>query len=267
MLEGEILAGRGLRASDVGGPLVVVVNRTFVDRVLGGRNALGVRVRYVRSDEANERAEQPGPWHEVVGVVEDLGTVNGYGHSGMYHPIEPGDLNPVNVVVHVPGGPRAFTPLLRNAAVDLDAGLQVRDVVVLDEVTQGQEEFFAFVETLIAAFSGLGLLLSVGGIFAVMSFTVARRTREIGIRVALGANGRRVILSEFRRPLTQVTVGLMIGGLLTGGLLFSSEVSRLKVAALFVAYGSVMTSIFLLACLGPTLRALRVEPSEALRGE
>ncbi|MBW3555249.1 MAG: ABC transporter permease, partial [Gemmatimonadetes bacterium] len=86
VLEGEILAGRGFRTSDVDGPLAVVVNQTFVDAVLGGRNAVGQRVRYVASDDGEDGGEEAGPWHEIVGVVEDLGTVNGYGHKGMYHP-------------------------------------------------------------------------------------------------------------------------------------------------------------------------------------
>lgn len=267
VMEGEILAGRVFRPSDVDGPLAVVVNQTFVDEVLGGRNALGQRVRYVASDEGEERGEEVGPWHEIVGVVEDLGTVNGYGHKGMYHPAGPGEIHPVNVVIHVPGSPRAFMPHLRAAAADLDPALQVHDVLTLDEVTRGQEEFFAFWQTLIAVFSALALLLSVGGIFAVMSFTVARRTREIGIRVALGASKRRVIASVFRKPLTQLGLGLGIGGFLVGGLLFSGVSSTLQAAVLFVAYGSVMAAVFLLACLGPTMRALGVEPSEALRVE
>ncbi len=267
VMEGEILAGRAFRPSDVDGPLVVVVNQTFVDAVLGGRNALGQRVRYVAYDETNGPDGEHGPWHEIVGVVEDLGTVNGYGHKGMYHPAGPGDVHPVHVVAHVPGATRAFMPLLRGAAADLDPALQVHDVLTLDQVTRGQEEFFAFWETLIAAFSALAMLLSVGGIFAVMSFTVARRTREIGIRVALGAPRRRVIASVFRRPLTQLGLGLGIGAFLVGGLLFSTDMSTLQAAVLFGAYGSAMAAVFLLACLGPTMRALRVEPSEALRVE
>jgi MacB-like periplasmic core domain len=265
--EGEILAGRGFRPSDLEGPLVVVVNQTFVDAVLGGRNAVGQRVRYLASDEANGRNEEPGPWHEIVGVVEDLGTVNGYGHKGLYHPAEPGDIHPVYVVAHVSGAARTFVPVLRGAAAELDPALQVHDVLTLDEVTRGQEEFFAFWETLIAAFSALALLLSVGGIFAVMSFTVARRTREIGIRVALGASRRRVIGSVFRKPLTQIALGVLIAGFLVGGLVFSSGEYALRVATFFLAYGTGMTGVFVLACLGPTMRALKVEPSEALRAE
>ena len=267
VMEGEILAGRAFRPSDEDGPLVVVVNQAFVDAVLGGRNALGQRVRYLAYVEQNGRDGEPGPWHEIVGVVEDLGTVNGYGHKGMYHPARPGDVHPVHVVAHVPGAPRAFMPLLRGAAADLDPALQVHDVLTLDEVTRGQEEFFAFWETLISAFSALAMLLSVGGIFAVMSFTVARRTREIGIRVALGAPRRRVIASIFRKPLTQLALGLGIGAFLVGGALFSTDMSRLQAAVMFGAYGSAMAAVFLIACLGPTMRALRVEPSEALRVE
>jgi putative ABC transport system permease protein len=115
----------------------------------------------------------------------------------------------------------------------------------------------------------------------VLSFTVARRTREIGVRVALGASRRRVVTDIFRRPLTQVGIGVVTGGIMVGSAAWAlsgwhpdrsmSEsppvgLSLDQVAAL-VAYVACMFAICMLACIVPTRRALRVEPTEALRVE
>jgi ABC-type antimicrobial peptide transport system permease subunit len=101
-----------------------------------------------------------------------------------------------------------------------------------------------------------------------MSFTVARRTREIGLRVALGAPRRRIVLAVFRRPLTQLGMGIVLGGLVAGILLgLANRHTTLRDLAGFGAYIALMTGVCLLACVAPTRRALGVEPSEALRSE
>jgi putative ABC transport system permease protein len=117
--------------------------------------------------------------------------------------------------------------------------------------------------------TAIALLLSLAGIYAVLSFIVARRTREIGVRVALGASPRRVVGAIFRRPLTQVCLGVLAGGMLIGAAaveLSGGGFSLAQVGAL-VAYAGLMLAVCLLACVVPTWRALRVEPTEALRAE
>ena len=264
----EVVAGRGFRPSDVGdGPGVVVVNESFVERILGGRNAIGQRVRYLASEEFRAPDQEPGPWHEIVGVVEDLGTRSGYGYQGMYHPAAAGDVHPGRIVVHVGGDARAFAAVLQSAAVQVDPALQLHDVITLDEVTRGQRDFFAFWTAILTAGSAMALLLSLGGIFAVMSFTVSRRTREIGIRVALGASRTRVVLAIFRRPLVQVALGVATGGALLATLrvgLGDVRPSLLEAASL-AGYVMAVAAVCLLACVGPTMRALSVEPGDALR--
>jgi ABC-type antimicrobial peptide transport system permease subunit len=102
-----------------------------------------------------------------------------------------------------------------------------------------------------------------------MSFTVARRTREIGIRVALGGDPRRVMLAVFARPLAQVTVGALAGAALVMWISGAASYGGLKLAqcAGMAGYSALMLGVCLLACVGPTLRALRVEPTEALRAD
>jgi ABC-type antimicrobial peptide transport system permease subunit len=107
------------------------------------------------------------------------------------------------------------------------------------------------------------------GIYAVMAFTVARRTREIGIRVALGASQRRVLASIFRRPLTQVALGVLAGTFVTGLLAYGLNGMAVspRGAAMVAAYAVLMLAVCLMACIVPTRRALAVEPTEALRAD
>jgi putative ABC transport system permease protein len=126
--------------------------------------------------------------------------------------------------------------------------------------------------------TAVALLLSLAGIYAVLSYTVARRTREIGVRVALGASARLVITSIFRKPLTQVVLGVVAGTtiiaiatlLIQSSSDFSGTGERglsLVHAAGLIGYAILMVGVCMLACVAPTIRALRVQPTEALRAE
>jgi putative ABC transport system permease protein len=124
--------------------------------------------------------------------------------------------------------------------------------------------------------SGVALVLSLAGIYAVLSFTVARRTREIGVRVALGASRQRVVAATFRRPLMQVALGILVGTaiiIIFATLLRDTELPgsendlTLRGMATIVGYGIVMLGVCLLGCMVPTRRALKIEPTMALRTE
>jgi putative ABC transport system permease protein len=124
--------------------------------------------------------------------------------------------------------------------------------------------------------STVALILSLAGIYAVLSFTVARRTREIGVRVALGASRRRVVAATFRRPLLQVSGGIVLGTaiVLTAASLIKytefpgSETDLTPQGmAMIIGYGILMLGVCMLGCLVPTRRALNIEPTIALRTE
>jgi ABC-type antimicrobial peptide transport system permease subunit len=128
------------------------------------------------------------------------------------------------------------------------------------------------------AMTAVALLLSLAGIYAVLSFTVARRTREIGVRVALGANRFRVITGIFRRPLMQVGLGVAGGAALIAlGAVALSRTTQFEntpgaglstgEVALLVVYAAFMVGVCTLACVVPTRRALRVEPIIAMRAD
>jgi len=227
------------------------------------------------------------PWYEIVGVVKDIGM----GHpaqsgrpAGVYLPAAPenaGGGGAVHMMVHVRGDPVALTPRLRTIATAVDPTLRLSDFERLDDVETAVLWIIRLWLRITLVLTAVAVLLSLAGIYAVLSFTVARRTREIGVRVALGASRRRVVTDVFRRPLTQVGLGVVAGGILVGVAWYalsgwqpdrsmSASVPvglSLSQVATLVAYVAFMFGVCLLAYIVPTQRALRVEPTEALRVE
>jgi hypothetical protein len=236
---------------------------------MGGRNPVGRRVRYL-ADDGEPAAADEAPWYEVVGVVADFGMAFGGDRreAGVYHPVAPGGAYPAHLAVRVRGEPGAFAPRLAGLAAAVDPALQLHAVLPMDELSNPdmrstETRFWLFVLV-----SGGAVLLSLAGIYAVMAFTVAQRTREIGIRVALGADARRVVLAVFRRPLTQVVAGIVAGGVLTSLLPpLIGGATTVGLVILVSMHMALMLAVCLLACIVPTRRALRVEPMEALRAE
>ena len=258
------------------------VRMGFVDQVMQGRNPIGRRVRFVdRWALANGEAPPPQPWMQIVGVVKELGmgapTERGRA-AGLYMPGVPGTHGPTNMMVHVRGDPMSLVPQVRALASTVDPTLRLSEFQRVDRVTDVLLWIIKLWLRLTVLLTAVALLLSLAGIYAVMSFTVARRTREIGIRVAMGANARRVISSIFRRPLIQVTSGVIAGAVLAGaflafmiscqdGVCDDNGIVSPRNAVLLTLYSVVILGVCLLACVVPTRRALSVEPTVALREE
>lgn len=274
-----ILSGRGFLAGDSESDArVVIANQSFVRRVLGGRNPIGRRIRYLYFEERSERVQEdaePGPWYEIVGVVRDLGMAptDQAKVAGLYHPLwsgaTPGAAPPVHLAVHVRGDLESFARRLRTIAAAVNPALRLDEVMPIDEIDDAKLEFYAFWLGLSILVSALALLLSLAGIYAVMSFTVSQRTREIGIRIALGADGRRVALATFRRPLAQVGIGVVAGAVLAAALVQAATWDGLTLTTipLVAIYAALMMGVCLLACVVPTRRALGVQPADVLKEE
>lgn len=267
-LDAKVLAGRVFDSEDVvSGAPVVVVNRTFADRVIGGRNPVGLRLRYTAMD-GQPAPEAGASWYEIVGMIEDLGMSDDSG--GVYHAAPRGTVYPENVLVHVRGDPSAFAPRLRSIAADMDATLRVEDLRRLTDPLGDETSIYAWGTTAIVLVTLTALMLSLAGIYSVMAFTVARRTREIGIRVALGANRTRLFGAILRRPLIQVVLGIALGGMLlvrSSAYFFGVVGLTPEQYGLVALYSVVMFAVCMLACVVPARRMLAVEPSEALRVE
>jgi len=273
LLGAPILAGRGFQPADFAPDArVAIVDQGFVDHVLLGRNPVGQRVRIPRvtSDE--------GAWFQIVGVVRNLG-MGGAAESGpetgLYLPAVPGRVDDTFMLIHARGDPMSLVPRVRALAGAVDPTLRLAELRRMDQIASPLLWMLGMWLRTSLVMTAVALLLSLAGIYAVLSFIVAQRTREIGVRVALGASPRRVITSIFRRPLTQVSLGVAAGAVLIGlGItaLFATEqftkaggeLSAVHVG-LILLYAAFMFGVCLLACIVPTRRALQVEPIVAMR--
>ena len=262
-----VLAGRHFTATDLESIVgVAIVNQSLVKQVFGGQNPIGRRVRRGPSGGT----DTPGPWLEIVGVVRDLG-MGGPEHdrAGLYRPVSAETAPALRVAIRVRGRPESFAGRLRTVATDVDPTLQIHELMALDEVGASGWNDSQYLSRVLAVLSAIALLLSLTAIYSVMAYTVSTRTRALGLRVALGADGRRLIASILRRPLAQVGYGIIAGGILVA-LTFVALVESTPTgteAALIAAYSLLMMGVCLLACVVPTRRALRVEPARALAAD
>jgi hypothetical protein len=257
-----IVAGRSLHTADAGAPnRPVVVNEAFM-RVVG-KNPVGARVRTLQRGSEREL----GPWYEIVGVVTDLEMLFPADWGGapyIYRAASAAELDPVVVAVRVAGDAAPLAPRVAALARQVDGGLQLRDIVTLETIVAEQQRPTILTFVLASILVG-AVVFSAAGLYALMAVAVARRTREIGIRIALGASRRRVLASVFAHAGRQLGGGIVAANSII--LLLAWRADNLT-AELLVS--SVMTSVLMaavgvLACAAPARRALRIQPNEALR--
>jgi hypothetical protein len=257
-----IVAGRGLQAADAGAPnQPVVVNEAFMREV--GRNPVGARVRTIQRGSEREL----GPWHEIVGVVTDLNTAGdgGGGTTSIYRAVSAAELDPVVVTVRVAGDPRPLAPRVAALARQVDAGLQLRDIATLQDVVAQEQESNSFGNVVFGSILVGAVVFSAAGLYALMAVAVARRTREIGIRIALGASRRRVLESVFARAGRQLGGGIIAGNSLIMLLAWRSDSLTTDLVVSSAITSVIMAAVGVLACAAPARRALRIQPTEALR--
>jgi putative ABC transport system permease protein len=250
----------------------VVVNRTLVDRIFGGENPIGQRIRYVgRSREAGVGNAALNQWFEIVGVVPDFPfshAVESRRDARVYHAVTPGESFPMTLVVRVTGGnPSDLAGRVRDISAAVDPSLQLRDMGSYQDVMKREEGVLRIVGVSTAAAIGSVIMLSAAGIYALMSFTVSRRRKEIGIRTALGANQQHILRGIFARVLRQLSAGAalgLIGAFLIDQLLEGDGVMEQAWIILPISIG-VMIAVGLLASWGPARQGLRLHPIDALR--
>ena len=268
-----VLLGRGFGPADTARVADrVLVNRAFVNWIFGGGSPLGRRVRYVgRSREAGEHAGEIGRWYEIVGVVSDFPPYAQHGDGSdarIYHAAAPGDVYPTVLAIRLRGiDPASFAPRLREISGRVDAALQLKDVSTADDVIRREQGVMRLIGATLAGLTVSIILLAAAGIYALMSFTVARRRKEIGIRAALGADPARILASIFSRALGQLAVGATLGMLGAIGLesLLEGEAFQGKGVIVLPAIALFTTVVGLLAAWGPARRGLQIQPMEALR--
>jgi len=262
-----MLRGRALTTADAEQrSRVVLVNEFFVDQVLGGRNPIGRQFRFSSTREPTAES-----WYDIVGVVPDLSVSDkrtDYGRARIYQPTLPREMEPLRVAIHVRGDPQRFAERLRELAHATDPAIRVIDPKPLPRLVDPDFPGMSFGFELLVSLTSVTLMLSLAGVYAVTAFAVARRTREIGVRVALGAQPLHVLTTIFKRPLIQIALGIGVGAILALGLanndLSDVHLDDFGTTAVF-ALSTILCCA--LACIVPTRRALRIQPTEALKDE
>ncbi|HEY6509678.1 MAG TPA: FtsX-like permease family protein, partial [Vicinamibacterales bacterium] len=258
----RIVAGRGLQTADAGAPnRPVVVNQAFM-RVVG-RNPVGARIRTLQRGSERE----PGPWHEIVGVVTDLWTfpADWSGAAYFYRAASVAEVDPVVVAVRVAGDAALLAPRVAALAQQVDAGLHLRDIVTLDDIVAQEQTRMVGGSVVFGSVLLVALVFSAAGLYALMAVAVARRTREIGIRLALGANPRHVLGRVFARAGRQLGGGIIAGNSLILLLAWRADSLTADLLVMSVITSVIMAAVGVLACAAPARRALHVQPTEALR--
>ena len=261
----SMVDGRAFSVADYGGDeRVALVNQAFVEEIFAGRSPVGHLVRAFDPDGDDGRA-----WTEIVGVVPDDVAGPAATEAQIYLPLAGAGEYPVRMLIEVEGDPVEMAPRLRALVAEAEPGLIVDEVSPLEEIRRGEvlaELFFVFVLGFVALVT---MLLATAGVYALMSFIVARRTREIGIRTALGAEPARVVKGVFLRTFVQLGSGVVLG-LVVVGAIGSRSMGRDLGPTLWLSgagVSAVLVTVGLVGCATPVMRALRVPPTEALRAD
>jgi putative ABC transport system permease protein len=267
----KIVKGRGFTDRDVKGALpVMVINQTLATRFFPDQDPIGQHILVQDIVPGKPQLGPEIPW-EVVGLIADERTssLDGTNRAGMYVPIEQSPTFFVNLIVRAGVEPATLTRSIREAMREVDKNQAVSDVRTLEQMKSESTASTRLRTTLLAVFAGLAVLLSAVGIYGVISYTVAQRTHEIGVRAALGASTGALLGMVVRSGMLLTGIGLVLGVAgalaltrLLGTLLFgvgARDPLTLAGAAVLLA------SVALLACYIPARRAARVDPLVALR--
>lgn len=244
----------------------VIVNSNFVRDVLGGGGAIGQRIRYTARE-----GQEPNEWHEIVGVVGSLGMRIRFPDrdAGVYHPTGADEIHPMRYLIEVDADPGAFVPRLREIASGIDPDAIVQDPREVLELVEQDRLIEGLASLLVVALSLIGTLLAAAGLYALMSFTVSQRTREVGIRSALGARPVDVVKTIATRAAFQLALGVAAGAVFGTWMLrqlrMELEVTSLSIPVVLFGVGIVVIVLVTGACLPPIIRGLRIQPTEALR--
>jgi hypothetical protein len=256
------IAGRSFHSGDLApARRVVIVNESFVRRVMRGVDPIGRQIRFVEQFEDGGEEE-----FEIIGVVSDLGMTSGEANgdgAGLYHPVQPEDAEATRLIVHTGGQPESFTSRLRTVAGEVDPALWVTEPLAMNRIGQDIMLTFRFWIRILALVGAIVMLLSAAGIYALTAFAVSRRTREMGVRLALGAEPRRLVATILARALAPVPAGFAAGVVI---ILLTSTNGRAASMLAPVSVGAcVMLLAALAACIVPARRALGINPMETLR--
>jgi predicted permease len=267
----RLLQGRAFAPQDEQGvPPLAIVNETLARQMFHGENPLGRRIKPNIAFGDNEEASV----REIVGVIADVksSSIGGAAVPEVYVPQSPVDfMGEMTVVVRTATDPNSLLPALRSLACSMDKDLPLREVKTLDQYVNGSLSAPRFEALLLGTFAALAFVLTAIGLYGVISYSVVQRTREMGIRVALGAQRGSLSLMVLRQGARLTLIGGGVGLMaslcaarLIRGMLYGIEPID---ATTFVAVTGLLGAVCLLASYIPARRATRVDPMIALRCE
>jgi putative ABC transport system permease protein len=257
-----IVEGRAIDARDtIGAPLVVVINQTMARRYWHGRDPVGGRLDY------------DSGWATVVGVAKDgrYGSISESPKNVMYLPIDQAYRPTPTLVVATTTAPASVVPEIRRAVSALNPDLPLFEVETLADHLDASVFLPRLASMLLGAFGALALLLAVIGLYGVIAYSVAMRTREIGVRMALGAARsairRQVLVQGIRLGVVGLVIGLALAAAATP--LLASQLVGVRPfdAGVFASTSAVLLVVAGLAAWAPAWRASRIDPIRALREE
>lgn len=263
----ELLQGRDFTVMDTSdNQAVAIVNRSFAEQHFPDRNPLGQRISV--GEPGTPAADE---WMTIVGVAPDLymsGPLNEQ-PAGFYVPLAQDDQRFMSIAIRTRGNPVELTSGIREDVMSVDAEMPIYWTFTMAKVIRDETWFYWVFGTLFAVFGGVALLLASVGLYGVMSFGVRRRTGEVGIRMALGAEAGRVLRLVIRQGLVQLGTGLALGMVLAFALAGLMESMLVNVEPTDPAtFGLIVATLLLTGLTAsaiPALRASRIDPMIALR--
>lgn len=272
----RLLQGRNISDLDTAGASpAVVINETMARTYWPRQNPLGQHIAFSGDKNPN--------WMTVIGVVKDpmlhdwTGKpypelyVAAFQDAGFLGNAVPARANYLTLVVRTASDPAAIASSVKSAIWSLDANLPITSVLTMDDVVAQANAQPRFEMLLLSVFAGVALLLAAVGIYGVMSYTVARRTHEIGIRISLGAARADVLLMVIRQGLILALVGSAVG--IVTALILARLMTKLLYGVAptdpvtFAGVAALLIAVALVACWVPARRATRIDPVSAMRCE
>ncbi|HEX4166742.1 MAG TPA: ABC transporter permease [Bryobacteraceae bacterium] len=262
-----LTSGRDFQATDndKSAP-VLIVNQKFARKYFGGQSAIGKRVRIDVGDDVMNH-----PMREIVGVVGDLKRtgLTAETDTQYYLPFAQSVIVSPTLCVRASGNPTPLIQSIRKQLAALDPGIPVYQLRTLDDIVTLASSRPRFQTMLLTFFAAMAVLLSSIGLYASLSYMVAQRTTELGLRMALGAQRENVLALVVRRALTLALMGLFIGILLSALLtrFMAGMLYRTRPLDFWALSGAVLIflAVTMIASIIPALRAAYLDPIEALR--
>src|SRR5580704_8792725 len=264
-LQIPLMQGRFFTSEDrVGHPRAMIISHQLAQQYFPGENPLGKRLHVASRGDAD---------YEIVGVVADtLYQVGQPGKAAMYVPVLNGEnYGGLTLVVRTASDPLAYSVPVQKKIAQLDPELPVSDVLTLQQIMERSLGNASLSAALVLAFALLSLMLACVGLYGVLSYLTTQRSREIGVRLALGAQREQVVRLILGDGLRTALYGLVLGLAASAGAvrLIRSMLyeTRPLDPAIFAAVAATLLLVAALACLVPAWNASRIDPMQALRGE